>query len=91
MALTGRPQLIANIELAAAWGVVAMDPVGAAMALPAAALACAERLHKQRALVIEALAVSGEAAQGRHMGLAGQTLAAQAGTDQIAAQAEPTM
>ena len=68
--------MIANIELAAAWGVVAMDPVGGAMALPAAARDCAERLHKQRARTIEALAVCGQAAQGKRMSITGKILAA---------------
>ena len=68
-----------------------MDPIGGAMALPAAALACAERLPKQRALTIEALAVSGQAVQGNRMGLAGEIVAAQADADKAAAQAEPAM
>ena len=67
---------VVDIELAAAWSVVATDPGGGAMALPAAALACAERPYEWRAVATEALAVSGQAVQGKRMGLAGEIVAA---------------
>lgn len=86
----GQALAVVDVELAAAWSVVAMDPVGGVMALPVAALACAERLYERWAVAIEALAVSGQVVQGNRMGLAGEIVAAQAGNGARHGQIDPT-